>query len=134
MARGGHNAGRSLRCINVNRASDAPVLCGSHRNAYAPIQAVVTFHPFFQVMISSILSCSQNTGPLFAANLRKLAVVMGNDRGSFVESKPGCLRGVFGEGLGIAMPEARMADAMLNGTFVGVVGGSCCGADGETEV
>ena len=49
------------------------------------IHSTVTFQPFLQAMISSILSCSQNTGPILLINLRKLTVVIGTERGSLVD-------------------------------------------------
>ena len=56
------------------------------KNVYAHIHTVVYFQPFLHITISSIRSCSQNTGPTLATNRRKFAVVSGIDSGSLVES------------------------------------------------
>ena len=48
---------------------------------YAAIQTRVTFHPLFHVRISSIRSCSQNTGPTRGTKRRKLAEVIGIESG-----------------------------------------------------
>ena len=93
---------------------------------------MVTFHPFFHISTSSTRSCTHHSGPLFAANLRKCAVVVGRLNASLVDNKLGAFLETRGLGLGIVIPVARMALGILNGCFVGVCG-VCAGAGGATD-
>lgn len=104
----------------------------------APIHASVTFWPVFHISTSSTRSWNQNIGPLFPANLRKCVVVVGILNGSRVLKRfasvpdfPFTFRELRGVGDGKDIPEARIAEGMLKGCFVGV-GGVCRGEDGET--
>ena len=84
------NSLRSYQLAVLQRSRDGP---NSQRKLYAIIHITVTFQPFLQVTISSILSCSQNIGPILPINLRKLTVVIGIERGSRVDNNWETFRG-----------------------------------------
>lgn len=69
------------------------------KNAYAAIHTLVYCQPFRHINISSIRSCSQNTGPALDTNFLKFTVVIGIDSGSRVDKSFGApllARGVDG--------------------------------------
>lgn len=57
-----------------------------HKKAYAAIHTVVLNQPRFHSMISSIRSCSQNTGPMIVTKRLKLVVIVGIESGSLEDN------------------------------------------------
>ena len=85
---------------------------------------MVRFQPFFHRIISSTRSCSQKTGPTLDTKRRKLAVMMGTERGSRV------VRRACGErGFGVAMAEAMMLAAGRGGDAARSIWGTRARAD-----
>ena len=81
---------------------------------HAAIQVKVTFQPFLHRITSSTRSWSQNTGVVFATNLRKFTVVVGKENGVAVDDRPFPCRGEGGGGEGRLIADESRAEERLN--------------------